>query len=320
MFKLSGLVIDKEENIIDRLNNIYSSMHGLNLSVIFLIISDGKNADFYFGIKTNTSDFQDNIELSEAFQKVFKGNFPGSKIDTVAISQCNKILDEIMPESGQNAITSLTSLPSLKNDEAENIQYVQGIEKFIDTMQGEKYAVLIISDPVSGGQIERIKQGYEELYSELAPLSEYNLTLGTNEGVSLTESQMEGYTDTIGKSVSKTQSFTKGTSVTKSESTTNTFGVGAGAMGNLGSMNSITSNSSKNIVQTLVSSLFGGPVAEVAASSLSQAIGANLGINISRAKQIGVAIADQDSQQIGHQETEQKSKAKTTQEEICTPS
>lgn len=316
MFKIAGLVFNKDENVQDRLNNVYSSMHGLNLSVIFMLISNGRTMDFYIGTKTIIEDFQSNTELAKAFEKVFKGNFPGSELEQVEITRYNSLLKNVIPESGNNAITSLTSLPSLKDDGVINTQYAQGIEKFIDTMQGEKYAVLIISDPISGGQIEQIKQGYEEIYSELAPLAEYNITVAANQGVSLSKAEMEGYTDTIGRSVSKTQSFTKGSNVTKSESTTNTFGIGVGIMGNFGTMTSQSTNESRNILRKFGSSLFGGPVAATAVGGLSQALGTNLGINVSKAKQTGTSTGQTENWQIGSQETEQASETKMSQESI----
>lgn len=316
LYRISGLVFNKEENVQDRLNNVYSAMHGLDLSIIFMLVSNGKDIAFYIGTKTTKNDFQTNKELAKAFEKAFSGNFPGSKISPVYSSEYMNLLERILPESGENAVSSLTSLPSLKNRDVQNNQYVQGIEKFVDAMQGEEYAILIISDPVSGGQIEQVKQGYEELYSEIAPLSEYNLTLTENEGINVSNSEMEGYTDTIGKSISKTQSFTKGTSVTKSESTTNTFGVGVGIMGNVGSMTSDSINSSKNIFRTMWSSLFGGAVGMAAVSGLSQAIGGNLGLNASKAKQEGRSKGENRSEQIGTQDTEQKSYSITSQKTV----
>ena len=49
----------------------------------------------------------------------------------------------LLPSKKQNAVTSITSLPSLKNDAAQNTGYVQGIEKFIDTMNDQEYAMMI---------------------------------------------------------------------------------------------------------------------------------------------------------------------------------
>lgn len=315
MYKISGLIFNKDENVQDRLNNVYSSMHGLNLSVVFMLRSDGREISFYIGTKTvnDNDDFQVNLELANAFEQTFRGNFPGSEISSVNVSDFNDLLKNILPEDGKNAVTSLTSLPSLKDDDATNEQYVQGLEKFIDAMEGKVYTVLVISDPVSGGQIEQMKRGYEELYSEIAPLGEYNLTLTENEGINISQSEMEGYTDTIGRSVSKTQSFTKGKTITKSESTTNTFGVGIGMMGNVGSMSSNTVNSTNNIIKSLGGSLFGGPVAAAAVSGLSQAIGGSLGLNASRARQTGTSDADNESRQVGSQDSEQKSHATMAQ-------
>ncbi len=324
LYKISGLVFNKGENVLDRLNNVYSAMHGLNLSIVFMLHSNGKNVDFYIGTKTVNDNFSDNDDLTKAFEKVFVGNFPGSEISAVKPCEYNGMLQEILPEDGKNAVSSLTSLPALKDDDVQNEQYVQGIEKFIDAMQGEEYSLIIISDPVSGGQIEKMKQGYEELYSEIAPLSEYSLTLGENKGINISNSDMEGYTDTIGKSVSKTQSFTKGITLTKSESTTNTFGVGIGMMGNMGAMSSDSTNVSKNVFSTLKNAMFGGPVAMAAVSGLSQAIGANFGLNVSRSKQEGTSKAKNESEQVGSQDTEQKSHAimsqQTTQKGVTTGS
>lgn len=314
LYKITGLVFCKEEKVQDRLNNVYSAMHGLNLSVIFMLVSNGKDIEFFIGTKSVREDFSENTDLAKAFEKAFTGNFPGSEIAPVSSDEYNNILDEIMPESGENSVSSLTSLPSLKDDEVQNNQYVQGIEKFVDAMQGENYSLIIISDPVSGGQIEQVKQGYEELYSEIAPLAEYSLTLAENEGINISNSEMEGYTDTIGKSVSKTQSFTKGTSITKSESTTNTFGVGIGMMGNVGFTSSDSKNVSKNILSTFKNTLFGGPVAMAAVSGLSQAIGGSLGLNASKAKQEGTAKSENEGEQVGSQDTEQKLHAKMSQQ------
>ena len=36
-YKIKGIVFNKNENVQDRLNNVYSAMHGLNLSLIFLL-------------------------------------------------------------------------------------------------------------------------------------------------------------------------------------------------------------------------------------------------------------------------------------------
>ena len=316
LYKIKGIVFNKNENVQDRLNNVYSAVHGLNLSLIFLLRSDGEKIEFYLGTKTKS----DSEKKTEALKKVFLGNFPGSKLEETNPDDYDGLLKEVLLKGQKCAVASLTSLPSLKNTEVQNDQYIQGLEKFVDAMQGEVYSILIISDPVTGGQIERIKQGYEELYSEIAPLGEYSLTMAENEGISVSNADMDGYTDTIGRSVSKTQSFTKGSSVTKSESTTTTLGVGMGMMGSTGSMESFTANVQKNALKSLVTAFKGGSAGGAIVSGVTQAIGGNLGVNGSRAKQKGVSEGENESHLVGNQDTEQNSHSvmaqKTHQEGI----
>lgn len=303
LFSVNDITFNKEENILDKLSNVYSSLHSLGLSLIFLIHSDGKSVRLYLGIKSQTIDLEDEKEIGSIFEKAFSGNFPGSHISLVERDKGNELISDIFPRGGENAVTALTSLPALKSDENQNIQYVQGIEKFIDTMKNEVYSVLIISDPISGGQIEEVKHGYEELYTELAPLLGYDLTLGKNDARSLTESEMRGYNDAIGSSVAKTQSFSRGSSITKSESTANTFGVGFGMFGSIGSNRS--DSKSENIVKRAVNSIAGGPMKGVA-NVLGLTGGVNAGINASRSKTEGTAKGEQKTEQTGSQNSEQK--------------
>ncbi|GMO02924.1 DUF87 domain-containing protein [Lachnoanaerobaculum sp. JCM 36186] len=320
MFKISGLVFDKDEKILDRLNNVYSSMHGLGLSIVFMLKSDGTSIDLYMGTKSIEEDFTENPELGKAFEKSFTGNFPGSQITDVDILEYNDLLENILPKNGKNTVTALTSIPSIKDKDAHNEQFIQGIEKFVDAMQGEVFTVLIISDPISDWRMEQVKQGYGEIYSQMSSLAEYSLTVGTNEGISISESEMKGYTDTIGNSISKTQSFTKGSSKTKSESITNTIGISAGLNGSgsvaqgTSSSTSLSANAGATIpIVPVVSAGIG--IAKTFASSLTNTItgGANVGVSASRAYQHGESVGTNESESEGTQKSSQKSTSTTTQ-------
>lgn len=318
LYNINRLVFDKNESVQDRLNNVYSSMHSLNLSVLFLIVSNGENLNLYIGTKTISDNFADNQDLAHAFEKTFQGNFPGSQLSLVSNDKCDELLNSIFPKNGFNAVTSLTSLPSIKNSNAKNTEYVQGLEKFIETMQGQEYAVLIISDPVSGGRIEEVKHGYEELYTELMPLAGYDLTTGINKGVSLSVTETEGFTETIGTSIAKTQSFTKGSGITKSESTTNTFGINAGVSGNYSEMEQTTSifkegGPLKRFKKKLKVFKDGGTIASAIASGVTQTIGGTLGLSASQARTHGTAISENESKQYGLQRSHQESHSDTHQ-------
>jgi hypothetical protein len=114
-------------------------------------------------------------------------------------------------------------------EESREKQFVQGMEKLIDAMQGEIYSLLLIADPVLPEQIQLVKQGYEALYTELSPFAGHDLNFGENESQSVSDSITQGTTDTINKSISNTLSYTKGTNKSKNEGASDSVNVGVNA-------------------------------------------------------------------------------------------
>jgi DNA helicase HerA-like ATPase len=316
LYRIQGIVINNSEKNSDCLNNIYSALHSLGVSVIMLLNSDGNDIELYMGIRSQGNILEDYGNMENVFSQLFKGNFPGCKITQVDEDVYNSTISTILPEDGKNAVTSLTSLPALKDEDTDNQGFTQGLEKFVDAMQNEKFAVIIISDPISSGQVENIKQGYEELYSELYSFAETELTLGKTDSVNISKSEMEGYTETIGKSVSKTQSFTKGFSKTKSESRTNTIGVSMGMGGNVGVSSGQTFSKSVNagVGPKIVN--IGGSIAQGVMSGVSSSLGLNVGVSSSTAKTQGTADTWMENTQHGTGETLEESKARSMQNSI----
>lgn len=321
LFQMTGLALNQKENVLEKLNNVYAAMHGLGVSLVFLLVSYGNKNELYFGVRSKKGR-----ELAEtvghAFQKTFQGNFPGSELVAIPAASIPPLLEHLLPEDGKNSVTALTSIPALKMEAAQNEQYTQGIEKLIDTMQGKRYAVLILSNPVDRNQLAYTKQGYEELYSELSPLASTDLTIGKSDAASLSVSEMDGYAKTVGESVAKTQSFSHGVSSTRSESTTHTKGFNVGGFGSInggsGSNKSTNSTNSRNIFKTTFSSLFGGEVAKVIVGgtmkSFGGAGGLNAGIQRSTAETEGLSTGEQQNWQEGKQRSKQQSLTENRQQ------
>lgn len=309
LFRINGIVVNKSEKTTDKLNNIYSALHSLGLSVVMVLRCADGNVELYMGVKSPEDILEDNTGIEEVFEEVLLGNFPGCNLEAVETEKAKEIVNKMLPDDGKNAVTSLSTIPSFKGEDDANDSYVQGLEKIIDVMQNENFAVFIISDPISQGQLENIKLGYEELYTELFTLAETELTLGKNDAINISQSDMEGITDTIGKSVSKTQSFTKGMSKTRSESRTNSVGVSLGLMGSEGTSSSTSTTKSKSINIAKV----GASVAHGVMHGISSTVGANGGIMASTAKTMGIADTEMDNKQVGAGEAREESQAYSTQ-------
>ena len=65
------------------------------------------------------------------------------------------------------AVTSVSIVPSMR-DEEDKDRFVQGIEKFIDSMAGDKYTAVFVSSPLSKQDLEDRKRGYQDLYYTLS--------------------------------------------------------------------------------------------------------------------------------------------------------
>lgn len=217
LFKISKIVYDKNEDSINKLSNIYSAAFNINASIILIIDSDGIKNDLYIGVRKNDSNADINM-AKELMQKSFEGNFPGSELKNINNSSIEKLLSDVVKKdnSSRRIVSSVSAIPSLKSDKKE--EFVQGIEKLIESMRGQKFSAIFISDPIKNDDLQIVKNGYENIYSQLVPFSCTDINFSQNESDTVTEGLTEGFTNTINESISKTQSYTKGNTTSSSTS------------------------------------------------------------------------------------------------------
>jgi hypothetical protein len=233
-FRLERFVTEKNENSRDKLVSVFHAIASCGGSVLILINSDGRKIDYYFGTKTPDEQNPDILGNSiEALEKALKGNFPGTKVESVREgNEINELMDEVFLNTSfskqEKQICTITGIAGLRSkDENSEKLFVQGMEKLIDSMRGEKYSLLLIADPVTPAQIELMKQGYENLYSELVPYAERELNMGEN--VSASESLSESVSKSISESVANTLSYTKGSFRSHSHTSSNEISMGISA-------------------------------------------------------------------------------------------
>jgi hypothetical protein len=235
LLKIDKIVYDKNENTLDKLSNVYNALDNINSSLIMILDSNGENIDLYIGIKTQ-KNLVDPTVAKNVLKKTFKGNFSGSNIKNLSNNEINNILEDITKsryEDKERTVSSVSGIPSLKDDKDN---FVQGLEKLIDAMQGEKFSALFISDSIKNNQIENIKAGYENIYSKLSPFAKNNYSFSVNESKTVTEGLTEGFTETINQSLTQTQNYTVGKTKTNgySQNTSTNKNKGAAIGGTIG--------------------------------------------------------------------------------------
>ncbi|MCD8151279.1 MAG: DUF87 domain-containing protein [Clostridiales bacterium] len=239
LFRVKKIVYDRNENSLQKLINTYASVAGFNSNVVMIINSNGKEVELYLGT-TGANDVSSARGSAKALCNNFVGNFPGSLGAYEDVALDSVPLGSLLNECTKDLYQSVSSVsgvgsPRVKEDVA-NENYIQGIEKLIDTMQGIPFSAIFIANNVSGDELDDIKAEYELIYSKLIPFLRSDL--------SFNESSAEGVSKTLSESLSKTVTKSKSSALstgtsesrahTEGQAITHTDTVGASVGGDAG--------------------------------------------------------------------------------------
>jgi DNA helicase HerA-like ATPase len=228
LFKISKIVYSKDENPNDKLISVYNALSSYGSSIFTVVVGKKDGVEFYIGTRDN--DLKRADVAKYILEKGLRGNFPGIELSSSPNPEVARLLEASIPtEYIHKAITAVSIVPGTRDDDKEN--FVQGIEKFIEAMNGEEYTAMFISSPLSKNDIENKRSGYEQLYSQLSQFAQINMTyaksdssaiaVGTND--SFTQSINESVSMTAGTNSSRTSSYNKGTSHSEGKTDSNSL-------------------------------------------------------------------------------------------------
>ena len=127
-------------------------------------------------------------------------------------------MDEVQEVLGRiktNSIAAVTCVANNKlQQEHTNANFVQGLEKLVLSMQGEKYTGIIMANGTTQAQLRELRRGYETVYSQLSSFASTQVNYTQNRAQSYTLSNTSGTSHTEGKSksTSESESTSSGTS------------------------------------------------------------------------------------------------------------
>lgn len=242
LYHVDKIVYDREENIHDKLTTVYMSMLSDKESALTLIVKGSeKQVDLYMGAVSKKTTGKGNSpagksktpgrmldNLGNALKNVMEGNFPGTELSRVDIDPAGddkKCVKTVIEDcfSQTQVIASVSGIAALRNArESGSSVFVQGMEKLIDSLRGQEYAVIYIADVMSRNIVAELCSNYEDIYSQLSPFRQSAYTLSKNDSETNTASLAAGTALTANESLAKT--VTHGTTV----GMTRTEGGGAG--------------------------------------------------------------------------------------------
>ena len=244
LYHVDKLVYDKNENIHDKLTTVFSSLlSDADNGLVMLVNGDVDHVDFYIGNVTrrieNGMASKKTIEnIGKSLTNVLKGNFPGTEIHRLNMEShdtngkfvgdsVETIIDSCF--SKVNTIASVSGIAALRNqNESNSEEFVQGMEKLVDSMRGKTYSVLYIADVMSNDTIETLCSEYEDIYTQLSPFKQSVKTFNKNTSETETKSFISGVVNTTNESLAKAVTHGKSHAVTKTNSIGGSIGADAG--------------------------------------------------------------------------------------------
>lgn len=214
-YQLSKLVVNKEENFLNKLTTIVNVASSIDCSITTIIRSDGQKIEYLFGILSKNSRGTKEVDVKrrQADDKAFKGalvgNLVGSELIELKEDDVRNLRDNVL-SGDEKCYSSVSGIVAFRDEDDKSIEgYVQGIENLVDSLKGQKYTIVMIADPVSTSEIHVIKQGYELLHTQLSTFARSSVTINESDTLSLSKARTEGISEGITKGIALTQSKTK---------------------------------------------------------------------------------------------------------------
>ena len=210
-FKITELVYEEEEFSVYKFSTLFKSLSNNKCTLALMLKSDGQNNDFYLGVRSNKEENVTGTML-QTLRNCFTGLFPGSQIEDYDQDDFNEDIQALEI----NCISSVSCIADFrqKEDGLDDKKFVQGLEKFIDSMQGRSYQAFFIAQNIGYDNLMKVKRDYEGIYTSLSPFTNTQLNFSTSESTGTSKGNSEGKTKTT------TNSKEKGTTTNQSKSDT----------------------------------------------------------------------------------------------------
>lgn len=206
IFKINEMVYQNDEYSTYKFETVFNAVQNLNCGVFIIADSNGKKTDFYMGVRS-LDNKRTTKSLKDTLRNALLGQFPGVK----TVDLLDPVAEDLISTFSHKNIASISCVAKNKDKEFKNNEsFIQGLEKLIIAMQGQKYTIVVLAKSTSSSQLEELKKSYETIYTQLSPYANMQLSYGINTAISLSDALSNG--TTTGKNYSRNKSFQVSTS------------------------------------------------------------------------------------------------------------
>lgn len=197
LYRITEMVYQEDESVMDKFTTVFNTLATYNASVIFLIDSDGKQANYYLGVRNNEANDslkkRSTVTLGDTLKQTLIGHFPGVKIENEDRKKIAALSKKMV---ALNNVASVSVVGSSRGEKAQpQNEFAQGMEKLCLAMSGRPYTAVIIADSKNAWDVQQMRKQYQELYTALSPLQKVQISGSTSE----TESRSQSFAEMDGK-------------------------------------------------------------------------------------------------------------------------
>ena len=218
IFRITEMVYQEKEISAYKFAAVYGAVQHIDASIALIIQGHRGKTEFYLGVRRHDPKKDTTSSIRETLENALKGQFPGVKTEGMKDEEAAPLLAD-MP---QTTIAAVSCVANGKEAELrEDAHFVQGLERFARAMQGRSYTAIILARNAMPTQIEELRRSYQEIYTQLSPFANIQLSYGTNDAVNIshafTEGVSEGATYSVSEGYSKGWSYGRNSSVSQSD-------------------------------------------------------------------------------------------------------
>ena len=225
--KISTIAYAKNENISEKLTNIYNVLMDQSASLVYVLHCENRKCELFLGVRDNSNVNINKALLRansgrESIQRAFEGNFPGSSLTPLSLQEVGNLQKKILhgnPTTTNknldipNTIVSVSGIPGTKSQNS----YIQGIEKLVDAMDGQNFSMIFIADALTHEKLLHHKRQFENLYTSLSPFASTDLSLSQNNSSGIAYGVADSISNNISLNTSKSIGHSEGASEGKNE-------------------------------------------------------------------------------------------------------
>ncbi len=208
LFRVSELVRNPEEGSLQGLTTVLNALHACGAACVMLLQCIEGRCELYLGA-VNKRRYQNPNYLNmirDIISTGLEGNLPGTELrEVVKRSEIEDKLRECLDNGFEaQCITAVSCVAA----ETRDNEAVKGIEKLLGAVGRKNFSLLVLADPVDTEQLQVIRQGYEELGTQLSELASVTVSLQNSTSSTISQNYSRTLTRSVGESISHTQSHT----------------------------------------------------------------------------------------------------------------